>query len=325
MGVNLYLSTDASAPVLDGTVGSLVNVFDKCLCDGYGAKSPLGWGKPFTATNQRAYRAASGNRMYLQVDDNGDSVAGAFGARTTAWESMSALGTGEGRFFNNTSYGILKSYNADSFVRSWMLVGDERLFYFVNDVFGSTRQSAFAFGEFLSYIPSDPYATLIIHQALNATAATMLANNDFGLISSYGAVPSGSKVIPAGHWMARAFPFLPGAISFGKVGHVASTSSDDMGGSWTGAWAYPSPAGNRLIVAKDLILVEQLGVLNECTPRGVLPGLCYPLHKFPLSHLERVPNVPGLGGRDVICAHLPAGASSGSAAQCLFDITGPWR
>lgn len=325
MGVNLYLSTDASAPVLDGTVGSLVNVFDKCLCDGYGAKSPLGWGKPFTATNQRAYRAASGNRMYLQVDDNGDSVAGAFGARTTAWESMSALDTGEGKFFNSAGSGILKSYTADSTARRWLLVGDERLFYFVNDVSGASRQSAFAFGEFLSYIPSDPYATLIIHQALNATAVTMHGNNQFGSISAYGALPGTSGVISNGHWLARPFTFLPGAVNFGKVGHVASGSYNDMGGNWTGTWAYPSPAGNRLIVAKDLIIAEQLGALNECTPRGVLPGLCYPLNKFPLSHLERVLNVPGLGGRDVICAWIPANSSGVSTAQCLFDITGPWR
>ena len=35
----IYRSTDASAPVLTGEVGKLVDLLDACLVNGYGAKS----------------------------------------------------------------------------------------------------------------------------------------------------------------------------------------------------------------------------------------------------------------------------------------------
>ncbi len=40
--VNLYQSTDASAPILTGSAGSLVTLLDACLVNGYGTKAGRG-------------------------------------------------------------------------------------------------------------------------------------------------------------------------------------------------------------------------------------------------------------------------------------------
>ncbi|MGE3907973.1 MAG: hypothetical protein AB7K36_01385, partial [Chloroflexota bacterium] len=52
----IYRSTDSGAPVLTGQAGSLLNLLDKCLVDGYGSKAAAGWSRPYTGTNKTAYR-----------------------------------------------------------------------------------------------------------------------------------------------------------------------------------------------------------------------------------------------------------------------------
>src|SRR5574337_1914064 len=93
MTVNVYRSSDASAPVLTGQAGSLITVLDACLISGYGSKSPAGWAKPYSGTNLAAYRAATGNRFYFRVDDSGTVEA-----RISGYETMSDVNTGTGQF-----------------------------------------------------------------------------------------------------------------------------------------------------------------------------------------------------------------------------------
>src|SRR5574337_1555206 len=93
MTVNVYRSSDASAPVLTGQAGSLITVLDACLISGYGSKSPAGWVKPYSGTNLAAYRAATGNQFYFRVDDSGTVEA-----RISGYETMSDVNTGTGQF-----------------------------------------------------------------------------------------------------------------------------------------------------------------------------------------------------------------------------------
>jgi hypothetical protein len=56
MTVRVYRSTDASAPVLTGQVGSLTALLDAVLVNGYGALSAAGWTIAQTTTNKRGYK-----------------------------------------------------------------------------------------------------------------------------------------------------------------------------------------------------------------------------------------------------------------------------
>jgi hypothetical protein len=81
MTVRVYKSSDASAPVLTGAVGSLVALLDACLVNGYGALAAAGWTKAFTAANKGAYKqnltgSNNASGMHLYVDDSGPGAGG---------------------------------------------------------------------------------------------------------------------------------------------------------------------------------------------------------------------------------------------------------
>lgn len=73
MAVTKYMSSDSGAPIMNGTQGSLVNVLDAILVNGYGSKSPAGWTKPFSGTSKAVYRNSplTGTGTYYRVYDNG--------------------------------------------------------------------------------------------------------------------------------------------------------------------------------------------------------------------------------------------------------------
>ena len=50
MPVTVYRSTDAGAPLLTNSNGSLIAVLKACLVDGYGSKASAGWTAPFLRT-----------------------------------------------------------------------------------------------------------------------------------------------------------------------------------------------------------------------------------------------------------------------------------
>jgi len=126
--ITVYRSDDASAPVLSGTLGSLIAVLDACLVNGYGSQASAGWAKPFTGTNLAVYRAPQGNRFYLRLDDTDAQYPVLRGYR-----AMTAVSTGTGLFPTTVqlSGGIrsVKSYTASSTVRPWIVIASPRAFY----------------------------------------------------------------------------------------------------------------------------------------------------------------------------------------------------
>src|SRR5690606_39086993 len=79
MSVTVYRSTDAGAPVLNGTSGNgLVNLFDICLVGSgtaYGSLPKKGWTKPFSGTNKGVYLTVDGG-CYLRVMHDGSNTGG---------------------------------------------------------------------------------------------------------------------------------------------------------------------------------------------------------------------------------------------------------
>src|SRR5262245_30017438 len=139
MTVRVYRSTDSSAPTLSNNNGSFVTLLDKCLVSGYGSNAAAGWAIEFTGTNKRVYRAPSGSRMRLRVSDTGSGTEATGYARVRGFESMSDVDTGTGPFPTDAqvSGGLYCAY-ASGASRPWILVADEKRFWFNTQADGTT-------------------------------------------------------------------------------------------------------------------------------------------------------------------------------------------
>lgn len=164
-----YKWTDASAPVLDGNNGSFLNVLDACLVNGYGSKAAAGWSKPFVGTNIAVYRPGAGPRHYLRVF-NAHATLGSINLR--GFVSMSDANTGT-RGFPTTGQaagegaGYTVSATKDAVARPWILIADDRTFYFIVanaiavPLVPSTWSAIYGFGEFFSAVAGDTNRTYI--------------------------------------------------------------------------------------------------------------------------------------------------------------------
>lgn len=170
----VYKSTDASAPVLTGQVGSLTGLLDACLINGYGSKAAAGWTKPFSGTNTAVYLPSAGH--YLDVNDNGAGAAGAQEATVRGYESMTAVATGTNPFPTVAQIAapglfIRKSAAASALARAWVLFADSTTFHlFVSAGDTTGRYQPFSFGRFYSFKNTDTYRSIIMAHGASGTS-----------------------------------------------------------------------------------------------------------------------------------------------------------
>lgn len=192
----VYRSTDTSAPVLDGTAGSLVNLLDKCLVAGYGSQTAAGWTKPFTATNKAVFLPSAGH--YLNVDDSGAGAATTQEANVRGYETMTAVATGT-NLFPTTSQSaapglyIRKSAATGATSRSWVLVADAYTFHlFVLSGDAAGQYQSFSFGRFYSFKTSDSYRSVIL--AHSASGGAVSGGLDQTIASSANSATNGAYI-----------------------------------------------------------------------------------------------------------------------------------
>lgn len=365
MTVRRYMSTDVSAPVLDGQAGSLINVLDACLVNGYGAgafaKAPAGWAKAFAGTNKAAYRALSGNRFYYRVVDDGSSSAtyttrkaGLFG-----FESMSDVDTGTGPFASAVRY-VTKSDQADAVARAWVVIADERAFYlFINHLSSAPRANGYFAGEMVRFDPADNFCSGLIGDGTDVSPASD-PNSITGFAHHIAVTAQFSSSTGIGQLdMPRALTQVSGSFQrgtlgawpvFGHRGPSTSAFHQDrnyqmqrsLGIAISGAGdAYPAP-GPGLPLFPVMCLYGTSTTANVASPgyrmRGLMPGLYDPQINVPFASLTEVDGVSSLPGRTLLAisvggqyyAPSTSGPFSGAAltlatAQVLVDFTGPWR
>lgn len=304
MPVTLYASTDASAPVLNGTAGSLNALLLACLVNGYGSKSAAGWSSPYSnaGTQERVFLTAGSPNAYWRVQDNGQSAGGLREARLFGYETMSAYDTGTGLFptaaQRSTGYCLRKSASADSVARAWWLLADASRCYFLNTS-GDLANTVYLvlFGAFKSYKPNDAYAFQIsgrlAENVATYTTSQELSNYRYPSIATTGSL-----------YFMRSYTAVGGSTIGGQL--TDSAKAANTGGAYAGAggMTYPNPADGGLYLAKTY--------LNETNViRGELPGIWAPLHNRPLNHLDTFSGVEGLTGRTFLCLHTATGG-------CLF-------
>lgn len=193
----IYRSSDASAPVLTGTAGDLINLLDKCLVNGYGAKAAAGWtrntGFAGNTTTRAVFRMGAGNQFYLDVDDRGATgvLTGASGkeAAVRGYETMTDVSTGTNPFPTTAQLAAAtanfrKSATADTVPRGWVLFADDRTFILcILDGDAANVYRFYYFGDFYSIKTGDGFRTLLsVRSVVNTTTATGSLMAAFGSI-----------------------------------------------------------------------------------------------------------------------------------------------
>jgi hypothetical protein len=288
-----FNGTTASAPSLSGTVGSLIGVLDFCLV------TTLGWSKAYSGTNLAAYRAPTGNRMYLYVDDSN-----AQNARVRGYEAMTDISSGTGPFptdaqVNGGLYHY-KSNAASSADRPWLLLSDGKLLHFISNNDASSAWVGFSFGDFESYKSGDAYNVVVF----GAHAASQVG---FGLVGMTTSMSSAAT----GHYLARSYTQIGSSVAAGKF--TDSARSNNASSLGNGGSPYPAPVEGGLLMAPLWLNEQTIGA------RGRLPGLWAPLHQVPLAHADTFSGAGSLSGRTFEAVRLYSGGG-----QVFLETSDTW-
>lgn len=315
MTVRVYRSSDAGAPVLSGQIGSLIALLDACLVNGYGALPSSGWSKEFSGTNLAAYRAASGNRLRLRVDDTA-----ALEARIVGYESMSGISSGLTNAFPTEAQiaggmFVRKSSAADSTARGWVVVATATAFYLLIHIGNSDWLSATAaadlsqtfFGDIVSFKNSDAYGTLIV-------AAVVTGVNNARLGANWAA--ANANVFFAGHYIARGYD---GAASkqVAKRAMYDVAVRTPIGAS--GYAAFPDVVTSEMIVSPMAVLESDAG--GGPVYRGILPGLWAPLHGLPAAHGDTLDGSGSTAGKSF---QLFACSDTSLLGRAMIELSDTW-
>lgn len=284
MAPTVYKSTDASAPVLTGQVGSLLAVLDAVLVIGYGAKAAAGWSKPFAnSANKGCYRIGGGSLLNLTVDDSGpNATSGAREAQCRGFETLSSVSAGTGAFPTTTQLAsgiiIRKSATADATANPWVIVADALTAYVFIDTKDFTGYGGFMFGDIYSLKSGDAYRCMIIGRTV---AASQLDSDDH-LQDLFAPAIAAANL--TGHYMPRntqgdlQSSATIGAAQVGKhaADGVKSTNlllatTDRMG---NGMVMYPNPYDGSIMLSR--VWVHEGA--KEMIVRGRLRGFWDFLH-----------------------------------------------
>jgi hypothetical protein len=229
----VYRSSDTSAPVLTGEVGKLVALLDAVLVNGYGSKAAAGWTKEYSSTNAADYRAPSGLRHYLQVNDNQPVTVKE--ASVWGFEAMTAWDTGTNQFpATGSALTIRKSFSADTTAREWVMFADARTFYlFITTGDSGSFRIGYGFGEIYSIKSSaDSYNTILMAKETSNSALVAGMSEGIGRASNLGTAAGNNNTMARNHNGAttilragkrHTLPIIPGGTD--ELG-LASAGSD---------------------------------------------------------------------------------------------------
>jgi hypothetical protein len=231
-------------------------------------RSSLGWTKPFSGTSKGMYRptdvAASG--MILRVDDTGGSIRD---FRVMGVESATGIDTYTNQFPTNTQIpGGLYWTKGEltSRAKNWMIIGDSRLFYMLVESTGyataaiqQNRFCLYAFGDFNSIRPADPYGCIISggHTATSASGTT-------NVLPRHSTISTFTDGATYTSFAARDYTSL---VSPGKL-----NISLPYGEPGSSAKVFPNPINNGIVIVDGCVLIEQNASLSHPI-RGFLPGV----------------------------------------------------
>ncbi len=311
----VYKSSDGNAPVLAGNSRTcMVNLFRKCLVDGYGDKLPAGWTMPFINLGETVAcfrNSITGTGFFFAVD--GESEASSADARFSCYEAMSSESSGSFPIgaMNKCDF----SNSTDSTPRPWILIANDQWFYFFvyynatalpNTAAAAASSTynlqSYFVGDFESFYATDGFNFSFIYSNPVITSASW----GVGCLSSNDAAQSSSYPY---YNIARAASGAVGSVLTKQFGLAmfdgASSNSSDPSGS---AGTYDAAMG---LVASPIWLAGT----GARTFRGVLPRIRAVYAYLPVSSLaeQEIDGVPYLpvAGRYV----------NGKILEVLFDLS----
>lgn len=272
--------------------------------------APLGWEKVFSKTNVAVYRPTdpASTRPYIRVDDTNAAFA-----RVQMYESMTDVDTGYGVSPAQAGGWYWYKWNtAATTATYWLLVGDSRGFYFLNNMSGATALTqnnnpavSRYVGDLNSYRSGDAWSAV----------ATGFAST--GFTQTVGCVFSGTSgfsVMRASHGLGVAD--TPSRLVFGNAGAVSG-----MDGT---CGTFPSRADNGLRLSS--ILFTDGAASNG--PRGELPGAYHCPQAGALVGMGAdVVLTKGTGrffGKTLLSISVGNPASQNQGIG-FFEVTTPWR
>lgn len=301
MTVRIYRWDDASAPVLNGNAGSytIVDVLDKCLVTGYGAKAGAGWTKPFTGTGKAAFKQGAGsNQMYCLVDASASSQY----PRFRGYETMTDIATGTNPFPNDTQLSgggyMATSSTADAVARPWVVVADEKRFYLYIG-FGETTAAGlvaaayrmlYFFGDLIPFKSGDAYATTILCSTSAATTTNL------------SATVGNQNTAQAGHYTARSHTQIGSSITSGKMHDAQRANGAAVVGG--GGGPYPDPVTGGMVL-QPILSTDNVDNIT----RGYYPGLWSPMHLTPGNPGDTFSGAGAMAGKQFLLLWVGAAAS----------------
>ena len=269
--------------------------------------APLNWIKPFSGTNQGAYKspALESSGGYLFVDD-----AQALYAQFASYETMSDIANGTGRCPPiATEYGtVYKSDSANTTSRPWWIVGDDLGFYFCTISRDSYEAvGIYWFGDAVADRSNDKFRFL--------TSGNVSVSNNYE-----GSVPLSSSDSGSNAYVSRPINGIgaPMKIRYGAdgPGGFSVSGQNQPNGS------YPAQSNNGLLLSRT-----QYNDANG--RRGIVPGGFHVsvngLYKY-FSNGFVIDGQKDLAGKRLmhLFVNYSSFASSTSCGSYILDISGPW-
>lgn len=295
--------------VADGTASGTITI----------RMAPLGFAKPFSGTNLAAYQSQSAfsAKHLIRVDDTSTTLM-----RLRGYESMSDINTGVGPFPTDAQISgggyWPKRQTASATGVPWIIVGDDRMFFFIVSPYGPSPSSwtfnstVRGFGDGIPFKPSgDVFMTM-----LNVSAQTSVSNMQDGDFANPTVSTTSTPRSHTGLGTAT--------INYANAycgGSNASGIANTLG-------AFPSLVDGALYLSK-----KYLSQSSDVVPRGDIPGLRHIPQSGTLQPFNAGETFPGSGvdtGRNFLavpCTNtsLSSGIATNSSGFAMIDITGPWR
>lgn len=317
MTIHVYSSADAGAPQIDRNVGSIINVLDACLVNGFGSgptATPVGWTKEFSAANEAAYKMPAGtSERFLYVDDNRAEEANRT-FRMAGYNTMTAIDAGEGAWPSSDGDWFFKAW--DDGISPWWLIADEALFYLVIHPYsdngfdyGYARNPLiFAFGDAVPFNAGDQNFTVLIGGTPASSDTRFYAGGWFARMDSTTGDNNQQR--------AHAYRNAEGSAEAPFIERAGLSPAGDYASSPVGGETTFYQSGGRLIAIPAFVVQRGL--------RGVLPGL--KVGQNVDWGLDTGRGFTFEGEATEYFAVRTQGAGSGDYRLNHFiDLDGPWR
>ena len=314
MTVTVYRSTDAGAPLLTNSNGSLIAVLKACLVDGYGSKASAGWTAPFTGTNLIAFKeGVGGNNRYLRVYDGGTDASGHRVANVRAYETMTAVSTGTGPCptpgqvsGNGATLSYFQAGRSTPNV-SWIVVATPSFFHLIVEQGDDNSYPEYlAFGKFISELAGDTFNNVLLAGSVPGAGWTGYSDATYN----------------TGVWVMRSDTGALGAVSSSLLtdARTGVTSTTAVHGSGSAFVPYPDRVRGGL-------LQSQATIFCDGYRRGRVPGL-WEQHHTPTSiggHRTTWTGAVGaLAGKQFQLFGPLAGLTVGSGAHVVLELSDTW-